>query len=596
MDPLFHYMKFGWKENRRPNRWFSPSLVERTAMLGNPETPPFVLLLAALDESAVRKFREMTEKRLYLDFGHTDCWDCAVMRGHFDSTYYRARYPDVPENRDALEHFCEIGWRELRNPNPDFDTHYYASMNTDVGEAAINAFVHYLSDGKQEGRKPRPVRPTDQKILKQLVSVEELAAKAGRNVTGLRFEDANLLVLKALAQATGKRSVVFSVSHDRYNAHTGGVQKFIRDEEGHAVAEGHVYIHLCPAFPMQCLAPVAAAASFLVNVTLNGEFLGTFTLAEISDVLLALRKKKLKTAHVILHSLMGWHLPSLADFVTQAEASNHFYTHDYFALCPEYRLLRNGIAACHAPALGAADCGVCLHGIARVQADAAMAAFFGIVKPEMIYPSASARAVFEETRYAALPGRIVPHLTVGKRLEPLKQTVETSPPAGEARPRLRVAFCGAAVAHKGFPLFEEVVERCRADAHLEFFHFGMDKSDLPGVTFVAAQLEKGRSIMPARLREQGIDIVFVPSTWRETFNFIAYEAVEGGAALIALEGAGNVQDFVAQNGVGAIVSGWQDAVTLLRSPSLPDDVARWKQAGAALRFTPTRSIFTGEVA
>ncbi|MBU2090435.1 MAG: hypothetical protein KKB63_07690, partial [Alphaproteobacteria bacterium] len=82
----------------------------------------------------------------------------------------------------------------------------------------------------------------------------------------------------------------------------------------------------------------------------------------------------------------------------------------------------------------------------------------------------------------------------------------------------------------------------------------------------------------------------------ETFNFIAYEAVEGGAALIALEGAGNVQDFVVQNGVGASVSGWQDCVTLLRSPSLPDDIARWKQAGAALRFTPTRSIFTGEVA
>ena len=594
MNPLFHYMKFGWKENRRPNRWFAPSLVERGVMLGNPETPPFVLFLSSLNEGEFLKFKEVTEKRLYLDFGHADCWHCTVMRGHFDSAYYRARYPDVPEDCDALRHFCEQGWRERRNPNAGFDTAYYVLANKDVEEAGLNPFVHYITDGRNEGRKPRPVRPLDQKVLRQLVSVEEAAARAGRNAFDLRFEDSNLLVIKTLAQITKKRSVFLSVSHDRYTAHTGGVQKFIRDEEGYAMAEGHVYFHLCPAFPMLCLAPVASASSFLANVTINGEFLGTFTLAEIADVLGALRKKKLKVAHCVIHSLMGWHLPSLAGCLEEAGGSTHFYTHDYFAICPEHRLLRNGIAPCNAPALGAPDCSVCLHGVARARCDEVVAAFFGSLKPEIVYPSASAREMFVRTRYAALPGRIVPHIAVSRGAVETAPAVRTRADAGN--PAIRIAFCGAAVAHKGFPLFEEVVEHCRGDARLEFFHFGADKSTLSGVTHVATRLDQGRSVMAEALKEKAIDIVIVPSIWRETFNFIAYEAVKGGAAIIATEESGNVRDFVTQTGIGAIVSGWEDIVSLLCDPALAEDIGGWKQAGAALRLTPNRSIFTRESA
>lgn len=594
MDPLLHYVKFGWKERRRPNRWFRDSLVDQQALAGTPETPPFILFLTLLDEENFLKFKELTEKQLYIDLGHADCWDCKIMREHFNSTYYRLRYPDIPENCDALEHFCEFGWREHRKPSADFDTAYYLLANKDVLEAGLNPFVHYLTDGVKEGRKPRPVRPLDQKVLRQLVSAEEIAAKAGQNVFDLRFEDSNLLVLKVLSHMTKRGGLFLSVSHDRYNVNTGGVQKFIKDEEGYAVAEGDVYFHICPAFPMQCLAPVAIASSFLANVTINGEFLGTFTLAEISDVLGSLRKKRLKVTHCVIHSFMGWHLPTLADCLEPIEASNHFYAHDYFAICPEYRLLRNGIVSCDAPEMGSPDCRVCLNGVERANTDESVTEFFARLEPEIVYPSNAAREIFQRTRYAALPGRVVPHIAVSKREGEKPPAIRKSEETEKST--IRIAFCGAAIAHKGFHLFEEVVEHCRANAGLEFFHFGVDDCAVPGVTFVPTRLEKGRSVMADALKGKAIDIVIVPSTWRETFNFVAYEAVDGGAAVIATEGSGNVRDFVARTGVGAIVSGWEDTVSLLRSSSLPDDIRRWKLAGAALQFTPNRSIFTEESA
>src|SRR5690606_26678174 len=41
--------------------------------------------------------------------------------GAFDAEYYLANNPDVARaHADPLLHFCRHGWKELRNPSPDF--------------------------------------------------------------------------------------------------------------------------------------------------------------------------------------------------------------------------------------------------------------------------------------------------------------------------------------------------------------------------------------------------------------------------------------------------------------------------------------------
>ena len=46
--------------------------------------------------------------------------------GIFDAGYYLANNPDVAgSGMDPLRHFCRHGWKELRNPTPDFDVWWY---------------------------------------------------------------------------------------------------------------------------------------------------------------------------------------------------------------------------------------------------------------------------------------------------------------------------------------------------------------------------------------------------------------------------------------------------------------------------------------
>lgn len=93
INPIEHYLNFGWKERRQP----SP---------------------------------------------------------YFDVNYYLSSYPDVLESGiEPLSHFLNWGWREGRNPNPNFNTSYYLEKNLDVANAGVNPLEHWVMHGQHEKRK-----------------------------------------------------------------------------------------------------------------------------------------------------------------------------------------------------------------------------------------------------------------------------------------------------------------------------------------------------------------------------------------------------------------------------------------------------------
>jgi hypothetical protein len=58
-------------------------------------------------------------------------------------------------------HYLTIGWKEDKNPSPNFDTRFYLENNPDVKDIDINPFCHYIRWGKQEGRKPQNTIETE---------------------------------------------------------------------------------------------------------------------------------------------------------------------------------------------------------------------------------------------------------------------------------------------------------------------------------------------------------------------------------------------------------------------------------------------------
>ncbi len=77
----------------------------------------------------------------------------------FDRVFYLSTYPDIAASGvDPLDHFLKLGWREGRNPSPDFCTSKYLKANRDVAEQGSNPLVHFLEHGQAEGRKAPAVK------------------------------------------------------------------------------------------------------------------------------------------------------------------------------------------------------------------------------------------------------------------------------------------------------------------------------------------------------------------------------------------------------------------------------------------------------
>jgi GT2 family glycosyltransferase/glycosyltransferase involved in cell wall biosynthesis len=76
--------------------------------------------------------------------------------GLFDAKAYLTIAP--PEAAaDPIGHFLTQGWRLKLDPHPGFSTADYLRDNPDVATAGVNPLIHYLRDGRAEGR---PIHPS----------------------------------------------------------------------------------------------------------------------------------------------------------------------------------------------------------------------------------------------------------------------------------------------------------------------------------------------------------------------------------------------------------------------------------------------------
>ncbi|MBQ0033269.1 MAG: glycosyltransferase, partial [bacterium] len=76
----------------------------------------------------------------------------------FVAAWYLRRYPDVAKMKiDPVKHYCMAGWKEGRQPGPNFDGKAYLEANPDVKKAGKNPLVHYVLYGQKEKRPLKPV-------------------------------------------------------------------------------------------------------------------------------------------------------------------------------------------------------------------------------------------------------------------------------------------------------------------------------------------------------------------------------------------------------------------------------------------------------
>ncbi|MFZ5775634.1 MAG: hypothetical protein ACOY3Z_09150 [Thermodesulfobacteriota bacterium] len=589
IKPIDHYLKSGWRENRRPNRWFHDSMVPPALQAANTTTPIFMLFLIHLPGLDETSFETLCNTGTPKDTGHTSCWECNEMLSRFDGQYYRRRYPDISQEQDALIHYCEKGWREGRNPAATFDTMYYITSNKDVAAAGINPFVHYCSVGHTEGRSGRPSDPVRRNLLRSLRGFDDLSRDYRKNKPFIKFIDSSDLFI---ALWKGKGRVCVTVSHDDYLKHTGGVQKFIRDESQHAQDAGMDYLHISPAIPDVRLSQ-EGVYTFLVHVNLNDSFLGTFSAKDVAEAFDSIQRKRPEVMNVgILHSAMGWSPDVLELLLGKRFSRMFFYVHDYHAFCPEYRLLRNNLTPCDGPDIESNVCNICVHAGLRAEHVKGFEHIFKAITPIALYPSKTAQKIFETAKPAyGLKGMVVPHISVSilrstSHVPGAKQTDSNRP--------IRVAYCGHPAPHKGWQHFLELANQLLTYDGYEFYMFGSHDPNEPWLKHVSVALRNGVSTMTEKLLEHDIDIVFVGSTWRETFNFVAHEAARAGAAIMTLKNSGHVAEFVRTFKIGVVVDDWKEAIDVMVAPDFRTKLPTWRNKTRLLVFKDNKSFLSDE--
>lgn len=516
----------------------------------------------------------------------------------FDRGYYLSRYPDVASaNVDPVWHYCAIGWKEGRDPSAAFDTSYYLRENRDVAAAGINPFVHYIGSGRNEDRKPVPEMAGMRRQLLNAWSAaaDRFGAERGEPVLGVSRElDVHTLVA-ALTSSAKNREFVISVSHDDYVLSVGGIQNIIGDELAEFRNRGIGYLHLCSARPIRWLADASSGDDFVFALRLDGEALGRANGATLQQALKRLGANGSRGMWVI-HHLMS-HSPELIEKLIGANSARQplFWTHDYFALCPSYTLLRNDTSYCGAPPVSSAACEICAYGKERPVHQERIQAFLRAVRPSLVAPSQSALEL-----WCRAGGVEVPHKHV---LQPAKLAQSDRMWAEASRPRLRIGYLGSQVFHKGWDIYQRLAEAFQTDERYEFFQLGTPGATPSFIHHIPVKVgASGRDAMVHAIARQDIDVVVCWSIWPETFCFTAHEAMAGGAFVVARRGQGHVNAAIHAHAPAASrnVDDEEELQRYFRSGEALIDVARSSRRHGCL--VPSQGsaellypVFEGEV-
>lgn len=492
---------------------------------------------------------------------------------------------------DPLLHFLRSGWKEGRNPNADFSVDYYLEANPDVRTAGVNPFWHYVIAGKAEGRVARHPGGYRAETLIHTRPLEDMV-KAWRNrpaPDALLSEDELFHLITDAGDGVSEK-LILSIGHDNYRQGSGGVQYCIQHEEEVSTERGIVYLNLHPWQPFPRLGHVDEEPDIRVSLLLGGEMIGV---ASTSTLIAAVVKLTGKFGHIetVIHHLLGHNPEQIAELVKASGTGRcRLWLHDYFTLCPSYVLQRNNVSFCGAPSVTSNACTLCLFGAERVSHLKRMDTFFRAVEVDVISPSQFA-ADFWSSRTTLSPASmtVLPHATI--------QWVQHDPqPAAEGR--IKVAYVGYPVPHKGWPVFENIVRTFRGeDSQFDFLYFGTSAIGLDQVERVPVRVtaEEPEAMIRA-LEEHQVDFVLHWASWGETFSFSTFEALTAGACVITNEGSGNVAATVRHLDRGAILKDEADLEDFFRNGRAQALVDELRQKRRTSRATMSRSDITLELA
>lgn len=123
-----HYHKSGWKEGRDPNEWFSTNYyLNRYPDIKKANVDPFYHYL----KIGIKENRVISDSlnQNSNDNSEVNVIELNFVKKYFDRDFYVNTYPDIKQISDPLLHYYLYGWKEGRDPSDFFSTTMFFIAN-----------------------------------------------------------------------------------------------------------------------------------------------------------------------------------------------------------------------------------------------------------------------------------------------------------------------------------------------------------------------------------------------------------------------------------------------------------------------------------
>ena len=350
------------------------------------------------------------------------------------------------------------------------------------------------------------------------------------------------------------KKVIISIASRDYLDSVGGAEKAIAVQQKQFNISNYEYVYI---FPIKKKMGIISISMW--GCRINGIYVGAFS--EYSLLSHLKQSYSQNICAIMIHHLRFVDLEGVEMLLKAIErAPIYVYLHDYYLICNQYNLLKNGIKYCGG--IGE-DCNTCEFKDHTIQNKIRNVFNKFLDRLTFIAPSEIAKQIFAKNypQYSRHT-RVILHQTLKGMYKKNKQVIENR--------KIKIAFCGAPAANKGWDDWVELLSAYENNSSYEFYHLGVPALNEPSNSKHIDVRFKGNNLNPMinALRDNEIDVVFLWSNWPETYSYVFYECWASNVFILTQENSGNMAHMTSVLKNGIVLSNLIEVRKLLDNPEL----------------------------
>lgn len=351
-----------------------------------------------------------------------------------------------------------------------------------------------------------------------------------------------------------KKRYVVALSFGNYLKKDGGTDKVMIEHAALLYRENVSYVQIAPVGKN---ADIHAVPCYTVVV--DGTFEKVLDEYGIAGYFERLNKSEYVLDAIFIHHLKKFKMEFVYRVLDSTSAPVIIYIHDYYMICRQEQLLKNGTEYCGEEKPSEAKCVGCQY---KQEGDRFRTDFRKKLvrlkhRLKIVAPSECALSIWS-TAFPGFEGcsTVIPHQN--QRGVYHNQNWKFD--------KLNIAYIGKYIPAKGSDEWKRLTDDISGQKlKYRCFYFGISDINIEDCRKVEVAVDKEHlDAMTAALRENNIQVVVIWSIWPETYSYTYYEALSANCFILTNSKSGNIRDEVRRTGNGKVFDTYEELESYIK--------------------------------